>query len=185
MSDKNNNKEFKFSDFSDGSGVKMDVYSPDPRTNPHDTVHIKINYENKSYTATTKIDGKKEESSGSCYLTTACMKHFCDKFDDNCYELQVLRWFRDHFVSKSDIEYYYKTAPIIVETIDNTIDNNHIYLDIYQNVVQFCVQAIELGQYGIAYERYKDSILTLEEQYARPELEMKLVKCLKAKNKIM
>ena len=53
-------------------------------------VHMKINYENKSYTATTKIDGKKEESSGSCYLTTACMKHFCDKFDDNCYELQVL-----------------------------------------------------------------------------------------------
>lgn len=43
MSDKNNNKEFKFSDFSDGSGVKMDVYSPDPRTNPHDTVHMKIN----------------------------------------------------------------------------------------------------------------------------------------------
>lgn len=143
----------------------MDVYSPDPRTNPHDTVHMKINYENKQYTATTKIDEKKEES--------------------YCYELQVLRWFRDHFVSKSDIEYYYKTAPIIVEIIDNTIDNNDIYLDIYQNVVQFCVQAIELGQYGIAYERYKDSILTLEEQYARPELEMKLVKCLKAKNKIM
>ena len=80
-----------------------------------------------------KVDGKKETSSGSCYLTTACMKHFNVEFDDNCYELQVLRWFRDNFVSIEDVNHYYKTAPIIVDGINKSADYENIYLDIYQN----------------------------------------------------
>ena len=47
-------------------------------------------------------------STEHCYLTTACMKYFQENFDDNCYELTVLRWFRDNFVSKEDIEHYYE-----------------------------------------------------------------------------
>ena len=43
------------------------------------------------------------------------MKYFKENFDDNCYELTVLRWFRDNFVSKEDIKHYYEVAPIIVE----------------------------------------------------------------------
>ena len=46
------------------------------------------------------------------------MKYFQENFDDNCYELTVLRWFRDNFVSKEDKEHYYEIAPIIVETIN-------------------------------------------------------------------
>lgn len=40
------------------------------------------------------------QDNGGCYLTSACMRHFQDEFDDNCYELSILRWFRDNFVSK-------------------------------------------------------------------------------------
>ena len=141
-----NKKEVKVTNYSNGNGAKIDIYSPSSRANPHDTVHIKVNYENKSYTAITKVDGKKETSSGSCYLTTACMKHFNVEFDDNCYELQVLRWFRDNFVSIEDVNHYYKTAPAIV------------------------------------YERYKNSILLLEQQYAKSELGIRLIKCLKLKS---
>lgn len=177
-----NKKEVKVTNYSNGNGAKIDIYSPSSRANPHDTVHIKVNYENKSYTAITKVDGKKETSSGSCYLTTACMKHFNVEFDDNCYELQVLRWFRDNFVSIEDVNHYYKTAPAIVDGINKSFDSENIYLDIYQNVVQFCVKAIELGQYEAAYERYKNSILSLEEHYAKPELGMRLIKCLKLKS---
>ena len=53
-------------------------------------------------------------SNGGWYLTSACMKFFQDKFDDKCYELTVLRWFRDNFVSSEDIEHYYETAPYII-----------------------------------------------------------------------
>lgn len=97
-----------------------------------------------------------------CYLTTACMRHYLNNFDDNCYELTVLRWFRDNFVSKEDIKHYYMTAPAIVKAINNDPNSDIIYDYIYDNVVDACVEAIENGDYEFAYNRYKSSILNLE-----------------------
>lgn len=109
------------------------------------------------------------------------MRHLKDDFDDNCEELTTLRWFRDHFVSEEDIEHYYVTAPIIVEAIDNLENNETIYHYIYNNVIDTCVKAIQQGDYEIAYNRYKNSVLTLEEQFAKPALEKRLIKVLKTK----
>ena len=119
------------------------------------------------------------QNNGGCYLTSACMRYFQDKFDDRCYELTVLRWFRDNFVSEEDIKHYYQTAPIIVEAIEDNINCDLIYDYIYDNVVDVCVEAIENGNYEFAYNRYKESILLLEEQFARTLLEQKLLRVLK------
>ena len=70
------------------------------------------------------------------------MNHFNVEFNDNCYELQFLRWFKDNFVSIEDVNHSYKTAPTIVDGINKSAYYENIYLDIYQNVVQFCVKAI-------------------------------------------
>ena len=128
-----------------------------------------------------KLMVKKTSTDCSCYLTTACMRHKLECFDDNCEELTILRWFRDNFVSKEDIDHYYKTAPIIVEAINEELDNNEIYNYIYENVVIACVNAIKKGDYEFAYERYKSSILALEEQFARKKKKKRLVKILKLK----
>ena len=64
---------------------------------------------------------------------------FQDEFDDNCYELTVLRWFRDNFVSKEDIELYYNVAPTIVKNIDALDNNEQIYNYIYSHIVEPCV----------------------------------------------
>ena len=85
------------------------------------------------------------------YLTSACMKYFQENFNDNCYELTLLRWFRDNFVSKEDIEHYYEIAPIIVETINKQEQSGIIYDYIYDHVVNYCVQQIERGNYDKAY----------------------------------
>ena len=122
------------------------------------------------------------QNNGGCYLTSACMRHMQDTFDDNCEELTILRWFRDKFVSKEDIEHYYKTAPVIVEAIDEIENNGKIYDQIYDNVVNACVNAIKQGDYDFAYTRYKSSILSLEEQFAKPKLMNKISKVLKIKN---
>ena len=182
MSD--NNKFIKVTGYGDKkesgkSGAKIDFYSSDPKAGPHDSIHIKVNTDNKTYEVITKINGEKESSSGGCYLTSACMKYFQDKFDDNCYELTVLRWFRDNFVSKEDIEHYYEVAPIIVEVINKEEKNELIYNYIYDNIVDYCVEQIEQGNYENAYSRYKNSILILEEQFAKPFLEQKFAKVLK------
>ena len=114
-----------------------------------------------------------------CYLTTACMKHMKSYFDDKCDELQTLRWFRDNFVSCEDIKHYYKTAPVIVKALDELEESDIIYNDIYMSVIAPCVAAIKSGNYDFAYKRYKDSILELEETYARPAYQKRLVHTLK------
>ena len=148
---------------------------------PHDAVHVNINYDKESWTSTTHGPDKSDTrpGSGGCYLTSACMKYFQEKFDDNCYELTVLRWFRDNFVSKEDIEHYYEIAPIIVEAINKEEKSDVIYNYIYDNIVDYCVEQIEQGNYDKAYNRYKNSILTLEEQFAKPYLQQKFIKVLK------
>ncbi len=164
------------------SGAKIDIYSSDPKNGPHDSIHIKLDTDNKTYEAVTKIDGEKESSSGECYLTSACMKYFQENFDDNCYELTVLRWFRDNFVSKEDIKHYYEVAPIIVEAINKEEKSDIIYNYIYDNIVDYCIKQIELGNYDKAYSRYKNSVLMLEKQFANSILINKFVKILKLKN---
>lgn len=39
------------------------------------------------------------------------MAHYKEDFDDNCFELQVLRMFRDAMVSKEEVAHYYKVTP--------------------------------------------------------------------------
>lgn len=107
------------------------------------------------------------------------MRHYLNNFDDNCYELTVLRWFRDNFVFEEDIKHYYKIAPVIVEAIDKEQHSNMIYDYICDNVVDACVTATSNGDYAFAYDRYKSSILSLEETYAKQALEGKLIKTLK------
>ena len=166
---------------SEKNGAKIDIYSGDPKNGPHDSIHIKVDTDNKTYEAVTKINGEKESSSGGCYLTSACMKYFQEKFYDDCYELKILRWFRDNFVSKEDIEHYYEVAPIIVETINKDEKSGMIYDYIYDNIVDYCVEQIEQGNYEAAYNRYKNSILVLEEQFAKPTITNRFVKTLKLK----
>ena len=148
---------------------------------PHDAVHVNVNYDKETWDSTTHGPDKSDTSSGSgsCYLTSACMKYFQENFDDNCYELTLLRWFRDNFVSKEDIEHYYEIAPIIVETINKEEQSGIIYDYIYANGVNYCVQQIERGNYDKAYNRYKNSVLTLEEQFTKPILKKRLVKSLR------
>lgn len=122
------------------------------------------------------------QNNGGCYLTSACMKHMQENFNDNCEELMVLRWFRDKFVSSEDIKHYYETAPSIVKAIDKLEDTDHIYNYIYHNIVNACVIAIKNGDYDFAYNRYKNSILSLEEYFAKQKLSDSLVKNLKLKN---
>lgn len=158
--------------------TKIDVYTSDPK-GPHESIHIAVDSDSKSAHIIDTTNGSTEHTDVKCYLTSACMKYFQEKFDDNCYELTVLRCFRDNFVSKEDIEHYYEVAPVIVETINKEEKSGIIYDYIYDNIVDYCVKQIEQGNYDKAYSRYKNSVLILEEQFARPMLEQRLVKTLK------
>ena len=177
-----NGDEFHVTPYSDGSGYKYDYYDRSPYGNaPHNSTHVKSDLnENWTRTDNDRDKGTQKKSSGSgCYLTTACMNHMHENFDDNCNELMILRWFRDNFVDKHDIKHYYNIASIIVDKINSLPDNSKIYEWIYNYVVEPCVNAIKQNNFEFAYNRYKNSVLALEEQFINSELENSNSKILK------
>ena len=109
--------ELQITPYSNGRGYKVDYYESTTYGNaPHNSTHIQTDISgNWERTDNDRTNGTQTHSSGSgCYITSACMEHFQDEFDDNCHELTVLRWFRDNFVSDEDVELYYSLAPTIV-----------------------------------------------------------------------
>ena len=124
------------------------------------------------------LEGENLMEEKNSILKTSCMKHYKDEFNDNCYELLVLRWFRDNYISEDDIEKYYKLSPIIIDGINKIESNDMIYDHIYNNVVKSCVNLVENDDYKLAYNKIRNSMISFKEIFARPLLEEKIVKAL-------
>lgn len=105
------------------------------------------------------------EKRSGCYLTSACISHYKEHFDDNCFELNVLRKFRDIYVPQEEIQHYYNVAPHIVSEIEKEKNAEIIFNKIYTGIVCPCVQDIIYGNYKQAYTRYKRTILAFENKY--------------------
>jgi len=116
-----------------------------------------------------------EERSG-CYLTTACMQNQAENFDDKCYQLEMLRWFRDKYVSKEDKAHYYKVAPTIVAEVDKHPMKNVFYSYIYTHLVDRCVHLIENKEYNLVYDVYKSSVQNFEKRFILNENKNELEK---------
>lgn len=165
----------------DKKNASVSIYQGDYKDKDnHSGIHINVNTETGkgSIVEHGEKHSNQQKTDTQCYLTTACMKHYADKFDDNCYELFILRWFRDKFVTKSDIKLYYEIAPAIVEKLNELPDSTQIYNYIYENVISACVNAIKMGDFEFAYNRYKNSILALEAEYVNPILTTGKIKVL-------
>ncbi len=126
--------ELDINPYSNGTGYKIDYYDKSPYGNAkHNSTHIKASVnEDWERTDNDRDNATQNKSSGSgCYLTSACMQHLQQNFDDKCYELSLLRWFRDNFVTKEDINHYYEVAPVIVENILMKIRMQMLYIIIF------------------------------------------------------
>lgn len=111
---------------------------------------------------------KGESSSGSCFLTSACVD--AKGLADDCRELTVLREFRDGWLraqpgGEEEVAEYYRIAPSIVEKIKARDDAMDIFEVIYNELVQPCVELIGSGKNEDAYELYKKMTQNLAVQY--------------------
>jgi hypothetical protein len=93
-----------------------------------------------------KDSDSRGSSSGGCFITTAVCD-FLQKPDD-CYELTLLRKFRDNWLAKEEygtelITEYYFIAPTIVKSIDKYSNRNSIYEEIYIKYILSCIRLIE------------------------------------------
>ncbi len=103
-----------------------------------------------------------------CYITTAV----CEVLGrpDDCYELNLLRDYRDTYLSslpdgETLIRKYYDVAPSIVKHIDQSGCPEKVYQDIWQNYLKPCIRMIEDGESENCCRLYEDMVADLEKKY--------------------
>lgn len=109
------------------------------------------------------------ESNG-CFLTSACVGYL--GLPDDCYELTMLRSFRDNVLKKTMdgktlVEEYYQIAPALVDKIDASVCKDEIYKNIYNQITR-CIDAINSGKNDLAIQLYKSMV-----EYVASEVEKK------------
>lgn len=108
---------------------------------------------------------KGRDSSGGCFLTSACTE--ARGLPDDCYELTTLRAFRDGYMKsfpqgQADICHYYHTAPAIVAKVRTLPNAKEVFDRIYEELVLPCVGLIEKGNNEEAYTQYRRYVKMLE-----------------------
>ena len=111
---------------------------------------------------------KEGNSSGGCFLTSACVE--ARGLSADCYELLTLRKFRDEYMKKQEcgkceIAHYYAVAPKIVERIKLTDNAASIFDEMYTDLVSPCVRLIEQLKSEDAHKLYRNYVQTLEKMY--------------------
>ena len=114
-----------------------------------------------------KVIYPQDRSSGGsgdgCFITTACIQS--KNLSDDCYELQILRRFRDEFVlhlpqGKSFINKYYEIAPRIVLEIDRNSQRKRIYNSLFRKIQCAC-KLIEDKKFENAFLLYSSTVREL------------------------
>lgn len=103
-----------------------------------------------------------------CYITTAV----CESLgkEDDCYELQMLRNYRDEFLMRQEdgaklIDEYYDIAPTIVNRINKCEDAKSVYNEIYQTYLNPCIKTMEQNENEKCKEIYVSMMNHLREEY--------------------
>lgn len=103
-----------------------------------------------------------------CYITTAVCE--CFGRPDDCYELQILRDYRDGYLAscldgEDVIREYYDVAPTIVKRIDRLENRQEVYREIWNQYLDPCIHMIEDDRLEECRELYVKMVRTLQEEY--------------------
>ena len=103
-----------------------------------------------------------------CYITTAVCEEYSKP--DDCYELTVLRAFRDDYLlntedGKALVEEYYDIAPGLVMIMDMQKNRTEIYNEIYEQYLVPCLKLIEKDEKEACSEMYQEMVKALKKKY--------------------
>lgn len=106
-------------------------------------------------------------NASSCYLTNACLQSA--GLGQDCMQLQVLRRFRDDYLAalpdgKQLISFYYHTAPLIVNRIDQHRDRRKIYRFLL-GIINECVNLLQTAKQEQALHVYCDMTMKLARHF--------------------
>lgn len=111
-----------------------------------------------------------------------CKYHLRDKYKEEGVEVRTIRWLEDNFFTSEDLDNYRKVSDLLVDEINNLKYGNVIYDYLYDEMIEPCVNAINIYDFKYAYIIYRSTLYQLNEELLKPSLEKKLVKVLKNKN---
>ncbi len=106
-----------------------------------------------------------ELKSGGCYITTATLTAL--NKNDNCYELNKFREFRDSYLITKEphlIDEYYRLAPKIVNKINSLNDKETVYNSIWSDYLSDCLSLIESNRYKEATNLYIKMVNNIKEK---------------------
>lgn len=101
-----------------------------------------------------------------CFITSAVLNSLGK--NDDCFELNCFRKFRDSFVSQfapESIDAYYAIAPSIVAKIEASKNKTSIYEQIWHDNLSPAFELIKKGANEEAFEVYKSTMLELIEKF--------------------
>ena len=104
--------------------------------------------------------GSKKSDKGGCFLTTAACEH--RGLPDNCYELRILRMFRDEILLTTPegrvlVEEYYSIAPDLVPLLNDTVVAEQIW-----ECIESTIFHIENGKPPKAISTYRGMVRFLQ-----------------------
>ena len=103
-----------------------------------------------------------------CYITTAVCEH--QNKPDNCYELEILRKYRDHYLMQTEdgraiVNEYYDIAPVLVMIINMQNDADKIYQHIHEQYLLPCISYIEEEKNEECCDLYMQMVRSLQRKY--------------------
>ena len=110
---------------------------------------------------------RKSAKKDDCFITTACVEYF--NLEDGCFELELLRSFRENYLLKSikgrKLNNQYKIiAPSIVLELKKDPQISFLIPRVFKSIQQACDMII-LGRYSLAIEKYFETTFNLMSRY--------------------
>lgn len=109
------------------------------------------------------------DSDSGCYIATACVDAV--GLPDNCFELNVLRNFRDKVLLRTPrgrraVEEYYRVAPEIVMAVEEREGNDaeSVWASVYSDIRK-AVSLLLSGDFEGAFQHYQQMTSRLKHEY--------------------
>jgi len=121
----------------------------------------------KGKDSSTGSSGSNSSKSSGCYLTTACAASM--ELPDNCFELTMLRRFRDKILiptskGRKAVEEYYTVAPEVVHAVNQEDDPTAIWRSVCKDI-RYAISLIMKGDYDGAFRHYQEMTAGLKNRY--------------------
>jgi len=128
---------------------------------------IEMKEEDDSYNSGYNHTKEQEESSSSCFITTACVSAV--GLPDDCEILSVLRNFRDTVLSQTQkgaelVRRYYEIAPSIVKSVNDGPMPQAVWVQVFGEIHDI-KSLVDSKRYEEAVSAYEAMVMRLHEKH--------------------